>query len=433
MRGNFTLGGTRDSQGTLAFVVPQGVSDGVTLLALDGRATVSNAVLSLAWLDDAMRSALDWLVLLDAEDDGTVYDLATLSLAGADSDMRLVVDPSDGTRLLVMRDGTIRPVDAGEPAIDRRLGTFAASRMALVGLLNRGQDLLTEQGLARADRGRRGDGAQWNTFAAADGSRAALDLGNGGNVDLTAQVFVAGLGVSGDSPAGRLSLAAFVESGWGSHRTDHDFGQAGGANGKGSASYLGGGLLARLDAPNGLHATVAGRHGHAHLTHRTGAFTPGGFRTSYDTDAGYWGADAGMGWTAALPGTEGKGKVTLDGKALWTHLDRASVTAGEDRVSLAAVDSLRTRLGARVTYDLAETVSAYAGIHWEHAFLGKQRIAVNGARLPSPTLAGDTGIAEAGLSFRPAKDAPLAIEIGVQRYAGKVSGYGGTVQLVYAF
>jgi len=90
-------------------------------------------------------------------------------------------------------------------------------------------------------------------------------------------------------------------------------------------------------------------------------------------------------------------------------------------------------LGRYDVYAINDYVAPYIGAYWEHEFDGKARATVNGVSLGTPSLQGDTGMGELGLSLKPAKDLPLSFDLGVQGYAGKRDGVTGSLQIRFEF
>jgi hypothetical protein len=58
---------------------------------------------------------------------------------------------------------------------------------------------------------------------------------------------------------------------------------------------------------------------------------------------------------------------------------------------------------------------------------------VNGERLASPSLKGDTGMGEFGLTLKPSSTLPLSFDLGVQGYTGKREGVTGSLQFKFEF
>ena len=95
--------------------------------------------------------------------------------------------------------------------------------------------------------------------------------------------------------------------------------------------------------------------------------------------------------------------------------------------------SSRLRFGSRFAYAVNEYVSPYVGAAWEHEFDGKARASTKGYDMKAPSLRGDTGIGELGLTFTPSQTLPLSFDLGVQGYVGKREGVTGSLQAKYEF
>jgi outer membrane autotransporter protein len=106
-----------------------------------------------------------------------------------------------------------------------------------------------------------------------------------------------------------------------------------------------------------------------------------------------------------------------------------------DPVKFAAVDSQRVRLGAKVrgALDADKTLSAYAGLAYEHEFDGEAKARIHGYKIDAPKLKGDSGIVELGLTLNPTKAQQLTLDLGVQGYAGRREGVTGSFKVNYKF
>ena len=80
-----------------------------------------------------------------------------------------------------------------------------------------------------------------------------------------------------------------------------------------------------------------------------------------------------------------------------------------------------------------ECVSPYIGAAWEHEFNGRAGATTRGFSIPAPSLRGDTGIGELGLSFKPSATIPLFFDLGIQGYVGKREGVTGSLQAKLEF
>jgi outer membrane autotransporter protein len=87
----------------------------------------------------------------------------------------------------------------------------------------------------------------------------------------------------------------------------------------------------------------------------------------------------------------------------------------------------------RFAYAVNEYISPYIGAYWEHEFDGKQRATVNGVGIGSPSLKGDTGMGELGLTLKPSQTPLLSFDLGVQGYVGKREGLTGTLRAKWEF
>lgn len=97
------------------------------------------------------------------------------------------------------------------------------------------------------------------------------------------------------------------------------------------------------------------------------------------------------------------------------------------------MDSQRLRLGARLGYDFCRQVTGYAGAAWEHEFNGKARATTYGLEAPAPSLKGDSGLLEAGLTLTPVEGSGLSLDFGVQGHTGVRQGISGTALVRYEF
>ena len=296
-------------------------------------------------------------------------------------------------------------------------------------LVNEGADLAAGKGMANAIGGA---GADWSPFAAVSGG--SIRTNTGSHVDVDGVSLVAGLSRGVDLSIGRLTAGAFAEFGSGNYDTFNGF-ASGDVRGHGNSHYVGGGLLGHQDfrpmGPGHAYAEGSARIGVANNNYSSADLTSGGVAAGYETSSLYYGVSAAVGyvWTLSDAMT-----VDVSGKYLWSRLgsDSAQLTTGET-VDFEAVNSERTRLGARVSYALSNKVTPYAGAAWEHEFDGKARASTNGFAIDAPSMAGDTGIFEAGLTLKPSDDLPLSIDLGIQGFVGQREGIAGSFQAKLAF
>ena len=246
-----------------------------------------------------------------------------------------------------------------------------------------------------------------------------------------------GLAVGNDAGPGRLTLGAFFEAGWGNYNSYNSFSQSSSVNGKGNMDYYGGGILGRYDLTqgllSGLYVDASARMGGSRTEFRSDDIQYNGWHSNFESAAPYYGLHGGLGYIWKIPGLDDKASLDLSAKILWTRQQGDSVTVYQDHLRFKDADSLRTRLGGRFAYAVNDYIAPYIGAYWEHEFDGKARATVNGVSLAAPSLKGDTGMGELGLSLKPSKDLPLTFDLGVQGYAGKREGVTGSLQIRFEF
>jgi outer membrane autotransporter protein len=156
-----------------------------------------------------------------------------------------------------------------------------------------------------------------------------------------------------------------------------------------------------------------------------------GRSADYDSSSAYYGFHAGAGYVWNL--TEAA-SLDVYGKYFRTRQEGDSVTLSTgDPVKFEDAESSRLRLGGRFAYAVNEYVSPYLGAAWEREFDGRARASTNGFDLDAPSLRGDTGIGELGLTLKPSPTLPLSCDLGLQGYAGKREGVTGTLQARFEF
>lgn len=281
--------------------------------------------------------------------------------------------------------------------------------------------------------GRAGTASGAAGFGAVSGGM--LRHNTGSHVDMHSVSVLAGLARGVRTPAGALTLGAFFEYGNGSYSTHNSFSNAAAVDGDGSTSYIGGGILGRMDfvetGPGRAYAEASARAGRTHNEYDSDDLRDADGRTAdYETSALYYGLHVGAGYIWDISGAA---SLDVHGKYFWTRQESGSDTLSTgESVRFKSTDSHRSRLGARFSYRLNEYVAPYAGAAWEYEFDGKARAATNGNAIDAPDLRGSTGIGELGLAVRPGA-LPVSFDLGVQGYAGKREGVTGSLQFRVEF
>lgn len=385
---------------------------------------------------------------------GTVSVLGALGGQGMRIGDQYTLVHGTGTRDLALRDGgTVHDAPKGfallfDGSMQRngdsidltitglranpQIKAFNQYRVAQMAALDRGARLAEGTALEQARKAAAGQDA-WMPFAAIHGGTERY--GNDGWADGTGLELAAGLARSFTGEAGDLLLGAFLEYGQASIGTREDF-SVGDVCGTGSARYAGGGLMARFDLTSGL---LSGLYAQAGL--RLGQIN-GDWQSQdiasvlqqtadFDTSTAYYGLFAGLGyqWQA----TE---RMRLDSRAsfFWNHQDGQDISIMGEDFRFDPMDSCLLRVGTRLSYELFQGFSPYAGVAWEHEFDGTARteLSNHGVDAPSVSMRGDSAVFMAGLQWDPAHSS-LHVDLGLEGSAGVRQSIGGQARLVWEF
>ncbi|GHU14838.1 hypothetical protein FACS189441_5490 [Betaproteobacteria bacterium] len=430
--GNTINGNLDASGGALNFYVSDTTTAGATLLTVSGDANISGSVIRAGIAGNSP-------VLQEGESVHLLQVAGTLTAAGVTKGTDL-----QGVSLEYDFDVTPDPITNSLRGVLRKIGinpqTKALSEGFLSGtaFLNQAQDFTVTQGInaaLRAQNREEGTGARPQGFAAIGYS--SLRHNTGSHIDVDGYTLLAGLAATTPTQTGDLTAAAFIEHGEGDYDSYNSFANATKVHGKGDTSYTGAGILARFAfdetqaAPLYLDASL--RSGKVKTDFSGNLFDTFGQAAAYDAKSTYVSAHVGLGYVITL--TE-QSKLDIYGQYLWSHQngDTVKLTTGET-VKFKAVDSQRTRLGAKFHHVLNAKTTAWLGAAWEHEYDGKAKASANGFAIDAPKLKGDTGLLEMGLTITPAtaNKQGWSLDFGVQGYAGKREGVTGNLRARYRF
>ena len=313
-----------------------------------------------------------------------------------------------------------------------------------MGMVTQGADVAAGQGMSSAvsaakggssaKGGSAGGGATPAGFGAASGGSVRYNTGS--HVDMRSYSLTAGLAWGADMAPGRLTFGPFFEYGNGSYNTYNSFSNATSVEGDGSNSYLGGGILGRMDfintGPGHIYAEASARVGSLRNKYESSDLRDSTGRSAeYDSTSTYYGLHFGTGYVWDI--TE-NASLDMYGKYFWTRQKGDSVTLSTgDPIDFKDVDSNRLRLGSRFSYTVNDYISPYVGAAYEREFDGKARASTNGYDMKAPSMRGDTGIGEIGFVYTPSASLPLSFDFGLQGYIGKREGLTGSLQAKYEF
>ena len=328
---------------------------------------------------------------------------------------------ADSFRLVATTRSSPDVLDQTKAPVEGKAGTMA---MAV-----QGGDLAAGAGIARA-MAATGGVSGTSTFGATGGTSSRYESGS--HVDVKGFSLMVGAARRVERQSGELLAGAFFEGGLGKFDTFNEF-TSGVVRGSGDSRYAGIGMLLRHD----FNASDSGKpyvEGSLRVGRVSSDWTSsdmvGAARASYDTSSTYYGAHVGVGYVLPLAK-----QYSLDvfGKYYWTHQGGDNVTIAGDPYEFKAMDSHRTRIGARVNREFSERVKAYTGATWEREFDGQARATVYGLDTPSPSLKGNTGMLEFGIDLKPNPGQPLTIDVGAQLYRGMRHGVSATAKMMWEF
>jgi autotransporter-associated beta strand protein len=420
---------------TLNFI--SSVNPTAPLLKVTGDANVSGSTYNVGLAGGTALTPGSTLTLLEVDPGKTLMATGLQRGSGIvrigstvahDITAATTVDPLSGVLSAVV--AQVSPGRATEQSKALSEGRLGGMTLAL-----QGSDLIADRGTNAAVSAAGTAGTYgFAGFGALSG--ASLRYNTGSHVDMNSLSLLAGLAWGTDLAPGRLTLGAFFEYGNGSYDTHNSFSNAASVDGDGDTYYAGGGILGRMDfintGPGHFYAEASFRAGGVHNEYDSSDLRDAsGRRAEYDSSSAYYGFHLGGGYIWNI--TEAA-SLDLYGKYFWTRQEGDSVTLSTgDRVRFKDADSSRLRVGGRFAYTVNEYFSPYVGAAWEHEFDGRARATTNGFSIDAPSLRGDTGIGELGLTLTPSATLPLSFDLGVQGYTGKREGVTGSLRIRLEF
>lgn len=254
---------------------------------------------------------------------------------------------------------------------------------------------------------------------------AAAGYGNmrqesGSHVDVQGSAFNIGFAKEVKNGNGKLLFGPMIEYGRGSYESYLDDG----TKGDGNTQNFGLGVMARQNNDNGTYYEGSLRYGKL-----TSNYNSGDLGADYDTDANYWGAHLGLGKVFQL---NDKNSIDTYCKFFYTNQGSSSANILGNNVEFDAVKSKRSRLGFRFNHATSDVRSIYAGLAWQHEFDGSACATVDGFSTPSPSIKGNSMMAELGVNIAP-KSSPVSFDLGVSGWAGKQKGYSLNANMLWSF
>ena len=321
-------------------------------------------------------------------------------------------DPNNAHKLVA----TVTKVSFAEQAkslVETRAGASA--------FLNDGADFLAGAGMNAAQKEAR---AAAMTGSAPYGIWAGMGAGSlrhktGSYVDMKGWNLGVGWARENAVKEGTLTFGPFIEYGRGSYDSYLDDG----THGNGKTSYLGAGVMAKLEtkANNWIDGSLRVGRTKSDYT---------GLDTSYDTTSTYYAMHVGVGKDFHV--REGD---TVSAYVRYSYAHTAGTSAhlsSGETYDFDAVNSHRLRIGTRYTHGETALSQLYAGLAWEYEFDGDARATYDGDSAPSPSLKGGSALLELGYRFAP-QGSRLSYDLNLNGWQGKRQGVTGGISVKWAF
>lgn len=299
--------------------------------------------------------------------------------------------------------------------------TLAESFLGSIAFLNQGAEFIADEGMrAIVNAARSGQTA---TFGAVHGGSSRYETGS--SVDVDGVTLATGIATK----FGNLTAAGFIEAGWASSES-----HVHGTEADGDHDYYGVGAAVRYEFENPFYLDGSVRLGTA-STEFDGRYADASAR--YDADSFYGTMHVGAGYL--VPITEAL-KLDLYGRYVLSYLDGDDVglyTGNGETFSMDSTVTHAFRLGARLNGNFCDNAAWRFGLAYEHVADGdaESDVLVEGTRaaLDVPTLEGDTGIMELGVTMTPSATSPWSFDVGLKGYVGDRRGVSGSALVTYAF
>lgn len=401
---------------TLNFYISKEAVNNDTMLKVTGNADIANNNVNAALELGSSLKVGDQIILIDA---GTLNADGIKTSTGTMTDglinTKMDINIKDVNKLVA----TISPDTITEDA-----KSPVESRIPMLSILNNGANLLASAGLENAAYVAEDElNGSMHPFITMSGNKTKLTTGS--HIDVAGYNMNLGFVKKLNNNAGKFVYAPVIEYGRGNYDSYLD----NGTHGEGDAHYWGAGLIAKQVNEDGLYYEGSLRAGRTSIDYKSAV--AGGI--SYDSDATYYAAHAGLGKIVTINDTD---SIDYYGKLFYNRLQGDKVTVGSCATyDFDAMTSLRTNLGARYNHKMNAKNILYAGLAWQHEFDGEANAIVTtnlgSGSTPAPSIKGNTGIMELGWNSNTSDK--LELDLRVNGSIGKEKGLGFTMKFDFKF
>ena len=400
----------------LNFYIPKTAQANDTMLTVvNNLQNLSNATIKAGVQDGSTLKTGDTITLIKASDitdfdtnrTGTLTDPGYLNYG-------LEITITDNNKEVKATIGSVSGLSAESKSL-------AETRAGGIAILNDGATLMAGTSLVNAKAAAKaanlsaqgGEGAPapagFTPFAAVGANNMRYETGS--YVDSKGWGINVGMARELTYKKSVLTIAPLIEYG----RSTYDSYLDSGTHGSGKQQFLGVGAIVRQDFTKGTYVEGSLRAGRM-----KGDYNSGDMNASYDTASNYFGLHLGVGKIVNL---DKKNKLDIYGKLFYTKQAGDDVKLSTGAVyNFEAIDSVRTRLGARWIAELAKNSNLYVGLAWDHEFDSKARATYKGFSTPTPSMKGDSCLLELGWQVKPKETSPLSINLNLTGWCGKQKG-----------
>lgn len=312
-------------------------------------------------------------------------------------------------------------ISLGEEKTNNNSKTLSEAFLGSIAFINQGAEFIADEGIhAMAAAAEPGKIA---TFGAIHGGSSRYKTGS--HVDVDGVTLATGVASKFDN----VMIAGFIEAGWASSES-----HVSGTKGDGDHDYYGLGVAVRWEPSETLYLDGSLRFGWT-ATEFSGRYADAS--AQYDTDSFYGSMHVGIGHLIKL---SEKTNLDLYGRYVLTYLEGDDTGLGTPDGEKFLMDDTIThafRVGTRLSGAFSENTTWRFGLAYEHVADGdaESEVVTSGVRasLDVPSLEGDSGIIEAGLSMRPSATSPWSAAIGIKGYIGDREGVAGNASVIYTF
>lgn len=300
--------------------------------------------------------------------------------------------------------------------------TLAESFLGSVALVHQGAEFIADEGMRAMTEASLIE--QSAVFGTIGGGSSKYDTGS--SVDVDSMSLITGF-VTRIVP--KWMVAGFIEAGWGNSESHVENSKT-----DGDHDYYGFGLATRYQFNSPFYIDSSVRIGRA-STEFSGQYNAGSAK--YDSDSLYGSAHIGVGYEFKLSENT---SLDLYGRYIFSYLEGDTTSLGtnsDEHLDMDDTLAHTVRIGSMLHGQTQENVRWRVGLAYEHVANGDAESDVfsNTTRvsLDVPTLEGNSGIAELGMTIRPTPTNPWALDLGIKGYVGDRQGATGSATVSYSF